>query len=181
MSSNRHLLLTVTADFVDCVEEKHVKALLALRTVKGHSGEVQFNVLLPVIQDYGIAKKLGAVVADNSGTNDTLCREIEDHLLEEEGLEWVASHWRIRCLGHIINLAVQAVLFHDVIRMEELELYDESEESEELGDEAKKRFRLLGPLGQLHNIIVHTHSSSDCTAEFSALASRMISLDNQTR
>jgi len=73
MSSNRHLLLAVTADFVDCVEEKHVKTLLVLCTVKNHSEEVQFDVLLSVIQDYDIVQKLDAVITDNSDTNDTLC------------------------------------------------------------------------------------------------------------
>jgi len=43
------LLLVVTADFVGYVKEKYTKALLALRTVKGHSGEEQFAVLLPVL------------------------------------------------------------------------------------------------------------------------------------
>jgi hypothetical protein len=70
---NKHLLLAVTADFVDCTEEKHMKALLALRKVKGHSGELQFAVLLLVLYDYDIIQKLGAVVADNSTTNDTFC------------------------------------------------------------------------------------------------------------
>ena len=38
-SSNRHLLLVITADFVDCTKEKHMKTLLALYTVKDHSEE----------------------------------------------------------------------------------------------------------------------------------------------
>ncbi len=80
-------------DFVDCTEEKHVKALLALHTVKDHSGEEQFAVLLSVLQDYGIVKKLRTIVADNSGTNDTLCQEIEAHLLNAENLVWESSHW----------------------------------------------------------------------------------------
>ena len=86
MSPNRHLLLAVTADFVDHAEEKHVKTLLALHTVKSYSEEVQFDVLLSVLEDYVIAAKLDAVVADNSGTNNTLCQEIESHLLEKECL-----------------------------------------------------------------------------------------------
>jgi len=53
-SSNRHFLLTVTADFVDCTEEKHMKTLLALYTVKNHSEEKQFAVLLSVLQNYDI-------------------------------------------------------------------------------------------------------------------------------
>ena len=62
--------------------------------------------------------------------------------------------------------------------MNELKSYDQSEESEEFEDEVKRKFQLLELLGQLHNIIVHTHSSAGHTAEFVELASRMISLDN---
>ena len=39
-----------------------------------------------MLQDYGIVQKLGAVVADNSGTNNTLYQEIEAYLLEIEDL-----------------------------------------------------------------------------------------------
>jgi hypothetical protein len=73
MLLNKRLLLAVTGDFIDYIKEKHTKALLALCTVKGHSGGEQFPVLLFVLQDYSIIQKLGAVVANNSSTNDTLC------------------------------------------------------------------------------------------------------------
>ena len=83
---NRCLLLVVTADFVDLTEEKHVKILLALYKVKDHNKEEQFAVLLSVLQNYDIMKKLKAVITDNSDINDTLCQQIEDHLLEIENL-----------------------------------------------------------------------------------------------
>jgi len=54
MFLNRHLLLVITADFVDCTEEKHMKTLLALYIMKDHSEEEQFAVLLSVLQDYNI-------------------------------------------------------------------------------------------------------------------------------
>jgi hypothetical protein len=38
-SPNRHLLLGVTGDFIDCDEERHWKTLLGLRPVAGHSGD----------------------------------------------------------------------------------------------------------------------------------------------
>ena len=72
-SPNKLLLLAVVADFIEYIEEKYMKALLTLRPVTGYSGEVQFATLLPVLQDYSIVRKLGAIVGDNSGTNDTLC------------------------------------------------------------------------------------------------------------
>ena len=53
-----------------------MKSLLALRTVANNSGEEQWNVILSILQDYGIVRKLGAVIGDNSSTNDTLCNAI---------------------------------------------------------------------------------------------------------
>jgi hypothetical protein len=159
------------------------KALLALRTVAGHSGQNQFNILLPVLQDYGIVQKLGAIVADNASPNNTLCDIIEDHMLIKERQEWEAKHWRIRCSGHIINLAVQAFLFTDVVNLEELKSYDDHEGKGEIGDEEAKKakFRLMGPLGQMHNIVIHIRGSTARVVEFLELAGRRIPLDNRTR
>jgi hypothetical protein len=74
-------------------------------------------------------------------------------------------------------------LFHNSITIEELELYDELEQKGELKDieKVKQRFQLLGVLGKLHNIIVDTRSSANCTQEFLALCLRMVPLDNRTR
>jgi hypothetical protein len=74
-SPNRYLLLAICAHFTT-YDSKRQKALLALKQVSGHSGEDQFVVLLPVLEDYGIVRKLGAIVADNAPTNNTLCQAI---------------------------------------------------------------------------------------------------------
>jgi len=147
-SLNGLLLLGIVAHFVDCLKEKQFKALIALPEISNHSGDEQFSVLLPVLQDYGIVRKLGAIVSDNATTNDTLCAAVEEHMLEQEEIEWDAAHRRIRCTGHIINLAVQAFLFQSVIEINELESYDEYERNGEIGDEEERRvkFRLMGPL-----------------------------------
>jgi hypothetical protein len=181
-SPNRHLLLAVCAHYTTHLLKRQ-KALLALRTIAGHSGQNQFNILLPVLQDYGVVRKLGAIVADNASPNNTLCEIIEDHMLVKEDREWKAKHWRIRCSGHIINLAVQAFLFANVINIEELESYDDKEQQGDTGDEEAKKikFRLMGPLGQMHNIVIHIRGSTARIAEFLELASRMIPLDNRTR
>ena len=63
-----------------------MKTLLAFHTVKEHSEEEQFAVLLSVLQDYNIIEKLETVIADNSDTNNTLCQEIEAHLLKTKNL-----------------------------------------------------------------------------------------------
>ena len=70
-----------------------------------------------------------------------------------------------------------------MIGIEELESYDEQDRSGELTDEEAKRvkFRLLGPLGQAHNIVIHIRGSPKRTEEFKTLASRIIPIDNHTR
>ena len=67
--------------------------------------------------------------------------------------------------------------------VEEFQSYDELEERGELSnkEEIKRQFRLLGPLGKLHNIIVHIRSSPNRIKEFLTSASNMIPLDNRTR
>jgi hypothetical protein len=89
----------------------------------------------------------------------------------------------MRCLGYIINLAVNAFLFQNVLEIEELELYNDQEGKGELRDneERKAKFQLMGPLGQLHNIIVYICGSTSCINEFLELAGRMVPLDNRTR
>jgi hypothetical protein len=182
-SPNRLLLLGICAHFVEEGEEKLSKALLALRTVINHSGDEQFATLLPVLQDYGIVRRLGSVVSDNASTNDTLCRAIGSYLKEEEEIQWDPTFRRIRCIGHVINLAVQAFLFQSFIEVEELSLYDSQEDIGERENETERRntFRNMGPLGKLHNIVVHTRGSPGRTKQFKDLAGRMIPLDNRTR
>jgi hypothetical protein len=74
----------------------------------------------------------------------------------KEDQSWDAKHWRIRYSGYIINLAIQAFLFSNVIEVEELESYDDEDEKGE-GDEKARRvkFRLIGPLGKLYNIVIY--------------------------
>ena len=73
MFLNRHFLLIITADFVDCIKKKHMKTFFALQIVKNYSEKEQFIILFSVLQDYDIIQKLKAVVADNFDTNDIFC------------------------------------------------------------------------------------------------------------
>jgi hypothetical protein len=184
-SPNRLLLLGICAHFTDRSYEKLRKALIALRPVTNHSGEEQFATLLPILQEYGIVQKIGIVIGDNSSTNDTLCRAVSNYLNTKEGIQWDPVSRRLRCIGHIINLVVQAFLFKDLIDEDTLESYDKIEsqgsESPEQIKTQRQKFRLLGPLGKLHNIVIHARSSGGRTSQFKELAGRMIPLDNRTR
>jgi hypothetical protein len=193
-SPNNYITIAICAHFVD-VDERLQTMLIALRNIDGQTGEAQFEqALLPVLKEYKIARKIGAVVSDNATSNDTLCRTIGGYLRQEfpRDPEWISTHHRIRCLGHILNLVVQAFLFpreddlqimvsHDHI--EELEGRLDGRDEDILAEkERNRRIRsILGPLGKLHNIIVHIRRSPQRTAEFTAQAGRRIPLDNRTR
>ena len=81
-SPNRLLLLAIYAHFTS-YKFKRQKVLLALKLVYGHSGEEQFKVLLPVLHDYSIIRKLRAIVGDNASTNGTLYKVIQVHWKRE--------------------------------------------------------------------------------------------------
>jgi hypothetical protein len=89
-SPNQWLLLAICAHFTS-YEQKKEKALLALKKVPGHSGEDQFSILVPVLQDYGIEEKLGAIIANNAPLNNVLCRLVEKHIKKTYNKEWLAD------------------------------------------------------------------------------------------
>src|SRR5579871_5139269 len=186
-SSPNHLLwLGVIAQFVDQKKQEVTHGLIDMINVSGHSGESQWKMLKPTLRDLGVIRKLGAITADNSGTNDTLCNEIDYYLACESRINttWGAKTKRIRCLGHIINLVVKAFLFKDFIDDTHLQSYDEQNIYKGTDSEIETRrntFRKLGPLGRLHNIAVHARASSHRTKRFKELVDRLLPLDNATR
>lgn len=83
------------------------KALIGLAELEsGHSGPKVAKNVPRALKWYGIEHRLGYVTGDNHGANDTLCAA-----LAEELEDWDPVRNRLRCLGYIINLAVQAFLF----------------------------------------------------------------------
>jgi hypothetical protein len=69
------------------------------------------------------------------------------------------------------------------VEIEELKSYDDQDQrGEKQGEEERRvKFRLIGPLSKMHNIVVHIRGSTACIAKFLELARRRIPLDNRTR
>src|SRR5438045_4274948 len=109
-SPSHALLLGICASFVD-IQDEYRNLLIALRMVSSQSGANQWEALQLVLIDYGIETKIGALVGDNAGSNDVLCHMIGQWLGLEYKINWITTHQRIRCQGHVINLIVQAFLF----------------------------------------------------------------------
>ncbi|KAF1739632.1 hypothetical protein CRV24_001568 [Beauveria bassiana] len=96
---------------------------------------------------------------------------------------WVNIFKRIRCHGHILNLAVQVFLFMDSkeaaqAALEQIELTDESAFGADFSESVKAQriqgWRRLGPLGKVHNISVHMRGCDFHWNEFRRRAGRSL-------
>jgi hypothetical protein len=87
--------------------------------------------------------------------------------------EYQPRHHRIRCQGHILNLATHAFLSvseHDQI------------DDNETRTQQLKDWKKAGPLGKLHNLCVKIHASPQLLAKFKALSKGLtLPQDNATR
>lgn len=108
-SPHRHSMLAVCAQWVDSNFELQ-KALLGLPECRfDHSGKHQADLILNVLERFEIQQKIGFHTGDNATSNDT-CLEAIGKVLTANGIEFNHSKRRIRCIGHIINLSLQAFL-----------------------------------------------------------------------
>jgi hypothetical protein len=91
---------------------------LGLRLLEGfHTGANMTEVITEVLKSYGtgVEEKLGYVDGDNGSNNDTLGRALtDDQVFSNRSGLYDASQWRLRCIGHVINLVVKAFWFGDV-------------------------------------------------------------------
>lgn len=93
-------------------------------------------------------------------------------------VKWTSKDRRIRCYGHILNLAAQAFL--QVSDPSTIEESDESDTQYTLRDlEAWKKF---GPIGKLHSFVVRTQRSTQRYQRFLVLSrGKHLARDNCTR
>ena len=86
-SPSHDLLLAICASFVDA-QDRFRNTLIALCTVRSHSGLNQWESLYPIFKDYRIMASISTLISDNSTTNDTLCRTMAAHLSTENRINW---------------------------------------------------------------------------------------------
>lgn len=187
--------LGICVKFIDPDSKEALQALLALSELPGldgpggHGGAEQWRLVQPVLEDYNIWSKIGFYTGDNHGSNDKLCRFLGEHL-QAKGISWEPTKQRIRCHGHVINLAVQAFLFMDSkeaarAALEQIECDDETAFGTDFATRVKTQralgWRRLGPLGKVHNISVHMRESDYRWTQFKKRTGRSLGLDNDTR
>jgi hAT family C-terminal dimerisation region len=178
-SPNSKAVLGITAQFIN--EGGILQSLvLGMREVVGeHSGENMSRYVLEVIKEYDIVRNLGYFTMDNAPDNDTMMKELSLALRREFNLKYEPVHNRIRCQGHVINLAVKSFLF-----VTDKEVLDEDTETNVYNITVREieNWRKKGPLGKLHNFVVFITASTQRLHHFLELSqNHRIPRDNTTR
>jgi len=85
-----------------------VNELIAFKEVRQeHTGENLAKVYRDVIAEYGLGGQIGCITLDNAANNNTFISS----LVQTGDLSSKECH--VRCFGHVLNLAAQAVL-HEI-------------------------------------------------------------------
>jgi hypothetical protein len=108
-SPNRLAFLAILGYFItDNWEYKEV--LLAFHPLVGkHSGKTLARLVTTTLHEYQISSQLLALTADNASNNQRLRKELERNL-RKEGIIWNSDAGTIRCMAHVIQLAVKQFL-----------------------------------------------------------------------
>jgi hypothetical protein len=110
-SSNSLAILGVVAHFITD-DGKLQHCVLALKDIIGkNKGENLANAIVEVLEEWGFVSKLGCFVMDNAENNDTMMDSLKRELARKWHIRYNPKTHRLRCQGHIINLAVQSFLF----------------------------------------------------------------------
>ncbi|EJP61390.1 restless-like transposase [Beauveria bassiana ARSEF 2860] len=121
--------------------------------VERHSGENIAADIIDIIRSFGTEDKGRYFTLDNAANNDTAMREIAQEL------HFDAVRWRVRCVGHILNLVVKSLLFEKDVEAFE----DTVAKGEALARAAHDTWVRRGPVGKAHNFAVWVHRSDVLT------------------
>jgi hypothetical protein len=176
-SDNQLDLLGVVAHYIDD-QYRGKNVLIALRNTYGsHTGAEIAYQLLAVTREYKISSKVAYFMADNASNNDTALQ------LLESDLNIQANKSRLRCVGHIINLVTKSILYGtDIDCIEETIDHATSKKDTNFYTDSVSRFEAIlrskddvailqawrkkGPVGKLHNIVLHARDNPSRRAFF---------------
>ena len=128
-SSNKLPFLAITAHWIDTKYEKY-NTLIGFERLRGsHTAGNMADVLVKVLNIYGIREAINCITADNATVNDGIFLD-----LALEMQEWSQEDGQIRCLAHVLNLAAQTVLKTLRSEAEEPEVDLASDDLHDLGN-----------------------------------------------
>ena len=156
-------VISIWGYWIDDAGSRQRRLLAFRRIYRSHSGDNQAAIILDVLEEYEITAKTGYFIYDNASSNDaavsTILKQIEPSISTAE-----ATARRLRCIGHIINLAARSLLDPSssevVVAAEELEIDQIAP-----GSDASRWFASRS-LGKLHRLVKYILASPQRRKEF---------------
>ena len=186
-----HAMMAVCVQWVD-KDFGLRKALLGLPECRySHSGETQAALIADVLQRFSI-RNVGYYTGDNATSNDTCLAALSTRLRAEHGIEFDPKLRRLRCIGHILNLSLQAFLLarsQEALRAA-LAAADIDREEDAFGHFSSSLAKTKGnsagwedvpALQKLHSIATWLRSSSLHSDKWRAAVGINLGMDNATR
>jgi hypothetical protein len=162
-SPNCYAIMAIVAHYIDSNGKRQAK-LIAFRSIDGeHTGENMAALLLKVFREYKIGSRIGFFITDNASSNDVCIDLVLSKLYPDMNAKQRLRR-RLRCLGHVVNLAAQALLFGKQSQetLDELEFAYRKRDFEAIA----KAWRKQGVLGRLHNIVRYIRMTPQRRAEW---------------
>ncbi len=122
-----------------------------------------------MIKEYHFDQQLGYVVSDNASSNDAAVTLLLTALKPDITGQQIEAR-RLRCLGHIINLAAQSLLAGTDSELKKASQELEVGEMEPDFEGQAARWIHQGPLGKLQRITKYVLASPQRREEFAALS-----------
>src|SRR5207302_10028281 len=128
-SSNKLPFLAIMDHWIDTKYEQF-NTVIGFERLKGsHMAGNMADVLLKVLNMYGIREAINCITADNTTVNDDIFLD-----LELEMTEWSQEDGQICCLARVLNLAAHTVLRALKSEANEQEVHLVSENPNDLGN-----------------------------------------------
>jgi len=172
-------MMAIVGHFLDSAGVYQTRLLSLPRLLGAHSGANQAQLVFQILNDFEIKpNKLGRVQIDNAGNNDTGLEALLGHLnpdLAPDDLENLTPDYRVRCVGHILNLVAKAFLGSNnaeaiaTLSPDSLERATAEEEVALL-----EQWRRLGPVGKLHYAVQYVRHSPQRREVFRTIAGGVV-------
>src|SRR5579859_1337952 len=138
-------MAAITSHYVDKDFVYHEDLLSFEHVAAHHTGKTLAAHVYKVLHEFNIQTKLFCITTDSASNNGKMMKELSKLLRQRDSIKWNGLTHHIRCLAHVINLAVKAFLInlkvaplseeHEWLSREDLEESDVDEESDSSEDE----------------------------------------------
>lgn len=104
------LIVAITSHYIDKDFVYHEDLLSFRHVPMHHTGKNLAAHVYGILHEFNIHTKLYCITTDSASNNGKMMKELSKLLRKNDSIKWNGPAHHIRCLAHVINLAVKACL-----------------------------------------------------------------------